>query len=626
MTNPKDFLKEVDSQQNLCSYGATDNGGFILHNDHLKHRHKCDEKHSIGSDDFKLAVEIEMQECESLDEVANGSETTDNTGSDPWALTELADTSEKWSEMDTKGKIKRVLSGIAKMAALLFLLFFFVCSLDLLSSSFRLVGGRTTGQIFQQSDLLQNPVVGVMIGILTTVLVQSSSTSSSIIVSMVSANFLTVRVAIPIIMGANIGTSVTNTIVSLTQMGDRNEFRRAFAAATVHDMFNWLSVIVLFPLEILTREVFGQGYLEASSDAVTKHIGSNSSGGGEVKLLNAITEPVTKLIIQIDKGVLEGWSKNDSRYFNASLIKQNCSYTINDTKIMHECPFLMRNTGLNDMEVGLILLAISLFVLCGCLVCIVKVLNSMLKGQIANVIKRVINANIPYVPWATGYLAISIGAIMTFLVQSSSVFTSALTPLVGVGVISVERVYPLTLGSNIGTTTTSVIAAMAAPPEQLRYTLQIALCHFFFNVTGILLFYPVPFTRFPVPMSKCLGDTTAKYRWFAIAYLILMFFFVPGIVLGLSLAGSLALFVVLGPTAVLAVLVMIVTVMQRKIPSALPEILRTWNWLPLWMRSLEPLDNVILRVADFASICKCKKEATLNTVASASGISNKGFE
>jgi sodium-dependent phosphate cotransporter len=141
------------------------------------------------------------------------------------------------------------------------------------------------GEIFQQSDLLQNPVVGVMIGILTTVLVQSSSTSSSIIVSMVSANcklpfkkcilisesiynenlgtkrrilikisivlsVLTVQVAIPIIMGANIGTSVTNTIVSLTQMGDRNEFRRAFAAATVHDMFNWLTVIILFIVEM----------------------------------------------------------------------------------------------------------------------------------------------------------------------------------------------------------------------------------------------------------------------------------------------------------------------------------------------------------------------------------------
>lgn len=65
---------------------------------------------------------------------------------------------------------------------------------------------------------------------------------------------LTVRVAIPIIMGANIGTSVTNTIVSMGQSGDRNQFRRAFGGATVHDMFNWLSVIILLPLELITGE------------------------------------------------------------------------------------------------------------------------------------------------------------------------------------------------------------------------------------------------------------------------------------------------------------------------------------------------------------------------------------
>lgn len=60
--------------------------------------------------------------------------------------------------------------------------------------------------------------------------------------------------AIPIIMGANIGTSVTNTIVSFTQIGNKNEFRRAFAGATVHDMFNWLTVIVLFIVEIVCRK------------------------------------------------------------------------------------------------------------------------------------------------------------------------------------------------------------------------------------------------------------------------------------------------------------------------------------------------------------------------------------
>lgn len=61
---------------------------------------------------------------------------------------------------------------------------------------------------------------------------------------------LDVSQAVPMVMGANIGTSVTNTIVSLTQVADRNEFRRSFAAATVHDMFNWCAVIVLLSLEV----------------------------------------------------------------------------------------------------------------------------------------------------------------------------------------------------------------------------------------------------------------------------------------------------------------------------------------------------------------------------------------
>lgn len=63
---------------------------------------------------------------------------------------------------------------------------------------------------------------------------------------------LTVKQAIPIVMGANIGTSVTNTIVSLGQITDKNDFRRAFAGATVHDAFNWLSVLVLLPIEVIT--------------------------------------------------------------------------------------------------------------------------------------------------------------------------------------------------------------------------------------------------------------------------------------------------------------------------------------------------------------------------------------
>lgn len=107
----------------------------------------------------------------------------------------------------------------------------------------------------------------------------------------------------------------------------------------------------------------------------------------------------------------------------------------------------------------------------------------------------------------------AVGCCLTVLVQSSSVFTSALTPLAGVGMVSLERIYPLTLGANIGTTTTGLLAALAAPPAALKDTLQLAFCHLFFNLTGILLFYPIPKTRLPIPLAKALGNVTAEYRY-----------------------------------------------------------------------------------------------------------------
>ena len=214
-------------------------------------------------------------------------------------------------------------------------------------------------------------------------------------------------------------------------------------------------------------------------------------------------------------------------------------------------------------------------------------------------IRKTINADIPLVPWLTGYLAIAAGAALTFVVQSSSVFTSTLTPLVGVGLITVDRVYPLTLGSNLGTTTTALLAAFAAEPgRQLRNSVQIALCHMFFNLSGILLFYPLPFMRWPLGLCKVLGRTTARYRWFALFYLVLMFFVVPGSVLALSVAGgAAALAAVLVPAAVALAAVAAVNALQERRPKWLPEWLRTWDFLPLWMRSLDPLDAAVGRVA-----------------------------
>jgi len=132
-----------------------------------------------------------------------------------------------------------------KIIGVLVALYFFLAGLSLMGGSFGALGGKGAGELFTITD---NPIAGLMVGVLATVLVQSSSTSTSIVVGLVGADVLSPRQAIPIIMGANIGTSVTNTIVSMAHSGDRLELERAFSGATVHDMFNMLTVVTLLPL------------------------------------------------------------------------------------------------------------------------------------------------------------------------------------------------------------------------------------------------------------------------------------------------------------------------------------------------------------------------------------------
>ncbi|XP_026958609.1 sodium-dependent phosphate transport protein 2B [Sagmatias obliquidens] len=540
---------------------------------------------------------------------------------DPWNLPELQDTGIKWSERDTKGKILCVFQGIGKFILLLAFLYFFVCSLDVLSSAFQLVGGKVAGQFFSNNSIMSNPVAGLVIGVLVTVLVQSSSTSSSIVVSMVASSLLNVQAAIPIIMGANIGTSITNTIVALMQAGDRSEFRRAFAGATVHDFFNWLSVLVLLPLEAATH------YLEHLTNLVVESF-NFKNGEDAPELLKVITDPFTKLIIQLDKKVINQIAMNDETAKNKSMIKiwcktftsmternvtvpspDNCTspslcwtdglHTWTIKNVTHQeniakCQHIFVNFNLPDVVVGTILLVVSLLVLCSCLVLIVKLLGSVLRGQVAVVIKKTINTDFPFpFAWVTGYLAILVGAGMTFIVQSSSVFTSAMTPLIGIGVISIERAYPLTLGANIGTTTTAILAALASPGSTLKSSLQIALCHFFFNISGILLWYPIPFTRLPIRLAKWLGSISAKYRWFAVFYLVTFFFLIPLAVFGLSLVGWPVLVGVGAPIIFVVFLVVAVGLLQSRYPRVLPQKLHNWNFLPLWMHSLKPWDKLI---------------------------------
>ncbi|XP_060597383.1 sodium-dependent phosphate transport protein 2B-like [Ruditapes philippinarum] len=549
----------------------------------------------------------------------------DQTGSsenDVWALPELEVDFTPWSELSTGGKVKRILwHYICKIILLLGFLFIFICSLSFLGDAFKLLGGKAAGQAFAENQILSNPVAGLMIGVMATVLLQSSSTTTSIVVSMVGGgDLLSVSLAIPIVMGANIGTSVTNTIVSIGQITNKNDFRRAFAGATVHDVFNWLTVLVLLPLEVIT------GYLEKISSLMIDSMDLQTTKGGKMDFLKVITKPFTKLIIQIDKKVIEkiatGKLKDDSpsiiKHICCDKIKNKTLEEVNGTLIetvksvnvnCKNCKFLFesvsRDGGWSDAAVGAVLLIIALVLLCACLVAIVKLLHSLLRGQMAHVIRKFINADFPGVcSYFTDYLAILIGAGMTVLVQSSSIFTSSLTPLVGIGVLTVERMYPLTLGANIGTTATSVLAAFAQDPSKLKNSLQIAICHLFFNLSGILLFFPLPFFRPPIRAAKFLGTQTAKYRWFAVLYLIFAFFILPGAGFALSVVSWIALAAVFIPIGVLIFIVFIIKVIQEKCPKCLPKKLRNWKWLPECMRSLAPFDRFLMKITGNCYCCR----------------------
>ena len=283
--------------------------------------------------------------------------------------------------------------------------------------------------------------------------------------------------------------------------------------------------------------------------------------------------------------------------------------------IFHTGDYLLLKFGLNDTASGVLLLLVSLLMLCGCLVLLVKLLNSVLKGKIAKFIRKFINSDLPgHCSYVTGYLAIILGACLTILVQSSSVFTSAMTPLVGIGVIRIERMYPLTLGSNIGTTATGVLAALAAPGDKLSAALQIALVHLFFNITGILIFYPIPSMRWPIGMAKKLGEITATYRWFAVFYLLVMFFCVPALVFGLSFLHIIAFIVVISFLLAIAVcpllFYIIVSKLQKKCPERLPRRLRTWGTVPVWQRLFGPLDHLLnivpAVIKKLFPCCKCR--------------------
>jgi len=422
-----------------------------------------------------------------------------------------------------------------------FFLYFFLVGLALLGTAAKVMGGCTAGALFGDDT---NPVAGLMVGILCTVLVQSSSSTTSIIVSLVGAGSVTVKSGIFMIMGANIGTSVTNTIVAMGHLGDGDELERAFAGATVHDMFNFLSVGILFPVELITTFLFALSSASVPDDRP----GQGEKWEGPVKKL---VSPLVNLILKANKDVTKTIAKGkgscdsgDKFYpvfcLGGEVGYKTCVPPKGGCEDGEECPkvglitcdkdagcpafFQDGASKKDDMTSGAVCFFLALVILIGCLIGLVTLLQKMLMGVSTRIIYKATNVN--------GYLAMLIGCGITLLVQSSSITTSALTPFVGMGALRIEQMFPITLGANIGTTFTGLLASLVSDGSE---ALQVALCHLYFNIVGILIWYPIPFMRrIPLRMARALGKATRIWRGFPFLYIVVVFILIPVILLGLS--------------------------------------------------------------------------------------------
>ena len=173
---------------------------------------------------------------------------------------------------------------------LVLLVYVMLLAVSMIGSGFKFATGDHAKALF---SFASNPVMGLIIGMVSTALIQSSSTVTSIIVGMVAGG-LPITIAIPMMMGANIGTSITNTLVSLGHVARKEEFQRAFNAATIHDFFNVLSVLIFLPLEM----AFGiLEYLSAQMVAIF-HTGQ-AIGVDGVNPIKVATQPVTDLATHV---------------------------------------------------------------------------------------------------------------------------------------------------------------------------------------------------------------------------------------------------------------------------------------------------------------------------------------
>ncbi|UCF08238.1 MAG: Na/Pi symporter [Thermoplasmata archaeon] len=364
-----------------------------------------------------------------------------------------------------------------RVVILILALYFFIVGIKTMGGGFKDMGkGFSEGLIATAS----NPLVGLFIGILATSVIQSSSATTSMVVGMVAAEPDFLPLAIPMIIGANIGTSVTNMIVSFGHVTRGTEFERAFSGAVVHDFFNVIAASILFPVEVITQYFWdGRGLLQRLSTMLAERF-VGSAGVGKFTLINDLVRPIEHPIREFSKSASIEWL---------------------------------------SVIIGLIFLFVALKY-------ITSSMRILIEGKLQVILSKYL--------FKTSYISFIFGIGLTALVQSSSITTSLVVPLVGGGVLTVEQIFPYTLGANIGTTVTALLAAFVewgstTDEAGAIAALSIAFAHLLFNTIAIAIIYP--FKKLPIGMAKRLGGYVAKNKKMAVIYILIAFYIIPGLII-----------------------------------------------------------------------------------------------
>jgi sodium-dependent phosphate cotransporter len=357
-----------------------------------------------------------------------------------------------------------------------------VTAVELIGSGFSAATGDSAEQLFAFAS---NPFVALMVGVLFTALVQSSSTTTSVTVGLVAGG-LPIEIAIPMLMGANIGTTLTNTLVSLGAARDKETFRRAFSAATVHDFFNLVAVAIFLPLELAF------GLLERTSGWLAQMTSGTDGGfvatlfGAVGTVVDAVTEPLADLLAGATSFLPGAW---------------------------HGVAMIL-------LGIGLILVVINW---------LGRLLKALLVGRAADVLHGSIGRG--------PISGLASGALVTVMVQSSSTTTSLMIPLAGSGTFSLKQIYPFTVGANIGTTVTALIAAFAFTGPEASVALQAAFVHMLFNIFAAVLVFGMPLLRqLPLRGATWLGNLAATNKAWAAAWVLGVFIGIPLALIGISAA------------------------------------------------------------------------------------------